>query len=114
MKKMGFTRYAAMLALVAAFGCALHGAPVGAMPDGGGFPAGSFRARDFVMAQATNGADPQRNCQTLRTCNFSKGGSFRGCISTYSCKMCRFVPGKCSVGATTGHCYRQVCEWSGS
>jgi hypothetical protein len=67
-----------------------------------------------ALAQEPGGVDPQRNCQTLRTCNFNKGGSFRGCISTYSCKACRFVPGKCSVGASMGTCYRQVCDWTGS
>jgi hypothetical protein len=91
-----FKRHKSMLVIVAAFGLALFGACGGA------------------LAQEPGGVDPQRNCQTLRTCNFSKGGSFRGCISTYSCKACRFVPGKCSVGASKGTCYRQVCDWTGS
>jgi hypothetical protein len=56
-------------------------------------------------------ANAQRDCQTLRTCQFSKGGSFRGCLSSYSCRSCRFVPAKCSVGGTSGACQRQVCDW---
>ena len=27
--------------------------------------------------------NPQRDCQTIRTCNFRKGGSYRGCLSSY-------------------------------
>jgi hypothetical protein len=65
-----------------------------------------------VSVQAAPGLNnPQRNCQTLRNCQFSKGGSFRGCVSSYSCRVCRYVVSKCSVGATTGKCERQVCEW---
>jgi hypothetical protein len=63
-------------------------------------------------AQSAPGSvDAQRNCQTLRTCQFNKGGSFRGCISTYSCRSCKFVQAKCSVGTITGNCRRQVCSW---
>lgn len=78
------------------------------------FALAMLAAGGSALAQEPGGVDPQRNCQTLRTCNFSRGGSFRGCISTYSCKACRFVPGKCSVGASMGICYRQVCDWTGS
>ena len=67
---------------------------------------------EIVAVQAASGLnDPQRNCQTLRNCNFSKGGSFRGCVSSYSCRRCYFVTSKCSVGATTGKCQRQLCDW---
>ena len=68
--------------------------------------------RDVVLAQAAPGLNnPQRNCQTLRNCQYSRGGSFRGCVSSYSCRNCRYVISKCSVGASTGKCERQVCEW---
>lgn len=53
----------------------------------------------------------QRNCQTLRNCRFTKGGSFRGCVSSYSCRSCYFVPSKCSVGSVSTNCQRQVCDW---
>lgn len=62
-------------------------------------------------AQALNPVDAQRNCQTLRNCQFSKGGSFRGCVSSYSCRTCRFVASRCSVGSVSGKCQRQVCDW---
>ena len=65
----------------------------------------------ILSIQASGLNNPQRNCQTLRNCQFSKGGSFRGCVSSYSCRNCRYVVSKCSVGATTGKCERQVCEW---
>ncbi len=65
-----------------------------------------------AWAQSAPGSvDSQRNCQTLRTCQFNKGGAFRGCISTYSCRSCKFVAAKCSVGTITGNCRRQVCAW---
>lgn len=94
MKIAAFGQYAVKLIATAGLGCLVYAGP--------------------VLAQVNGGSDPQRDCQTLRTCNFTKGGSFRGCISTYSCKVCRFEPGKCSVGATAGACFRQVCAWSGS
>lgn len=67
---------------------------------------------DVIATQAAPGLNnPQRNCQTLRNCQYSKGGSFRGCVSSYSCRNCRYVTSRCSVGATSGQCQRQVCEW---
>lgn len=65
-----------------------------------------------IAVQAAPGVPDQgRNCQTLRTCQFGKGGSFRGCVSSYSCRACRFVPAKCSVGSVSAKCQRQVCDW---
>ena len=40
---------------------------------------------------------PQRDCQTLLTCNYKKGGSYRGCLSSYSCRRCEFVTAKCTI-----------------
>lgn len=66
-------------------------------------------------AFASAGAEAaQRNCQTLLTCNYSKGGSYRGCLSSYSCRACRFVPSRCQIGNTTGRCQKLVCDWAGS
>ena len=62
-----------------------------------------------VTAQAA-----QRYCQTLLTCNFAKGGSYRGCLSSYSCRACRFVPSHCQIGNTTGRCQKMVCDWAGT
>ena len=67
-----------------------------------GFPMGAG-------AQVLNG---QRDCKTLLTCNYSKTGSFRGCLSSYSCRSCRFVPATCT-GTRPGEtsCSRLRCSW---
>lgn len=70
-----------------------------------------FHSQIVAVQAASSLDDPQRKCQTLRNCNFAKGGSFRGCVSAYSCRRCHFVTSKCSVGATTGNCRRQICDW---
>jgi hypothetical protein len=57
------------------------------------------------------GLDPNRDCQNLVTCRFSKGGSYRGCLSSYSCRVCRLVPAPCSIGPGSRVCYRMVCTW---
>lgn len=66
-----------------------------------------------VMAQSgPNGTiNPNRDCQTIRTCNFSRGGSFRGCISSYSCRVCQLVAQRCSIGAQRGNCRQMRCNW---
>jgi hypothetical protein len=56
--------------------------------------------------------NPNRDCQTLLTCNFSKHGKYRGCVSSYSCRVCRFVRSKCSIGGRRrGVCERLRCSW---
>lgn len=55
--------------------------------------------------------NPGRDCQTIRTCNFSRGGSFRGCISSYSCRTCELVPQRCSIGAVSRNCRQMRCTW---
>lgn len=66
-----------------------------------------------VSAQeGPNGAiNPSRDCQTVLTCNFSRKGAVRGCLSSYSCRQCRFVKSRCQVGARRGVCERLVCDW---
>lgn len=55
---------------------------------------------------------PQRDCQSIVTCRFAKGGSYRGCISSYSCRVCNFVPAKCTIGRSRGKvCNRLRCSW---
>jgi hypothetical protein len=54
-----------------------------------------------------------RKCQTVLTCNFTKGGSYRGCLSSYTCRQCRFVASRCTVGGATGSCRKIVCTWGG-
>jgi hypothetical protein len=69
-------------------------------------------APDFARAQEGPGGliNPQRDCQTVRTCNFRRGGSYRGCLSSYSCRVCRFVQVSCG-GART--CQKLRCGWGG-
>jgi len=56
--------------------------------------------------------NPQRDCQTIRTCNYRRGGSYRGCLSSYSCRTCRFVRASCK-GLGGGVCRKLVCSWGG-
>jgi hypothetical protein len=70
-------------------------------------------APEGVSAQEGPGGliNPGRDCQTVRTCNFRKGGSYRGCLSSYSCRVCRFVQVGCKNGR--GTCQRLRCGWGG-
>jgi hypothetical protein len=53
----------------------------------------------------------QRDCQTIVTCRFTSGGSYRGCLSSYSCRQCRFVPARCVIGGKSGTCQKIRCNW---
>lgn len=56
--------------------------------------------------------NPGRDCQTITTCRFARGGSYRGCLSSYSCRVCRFVRSSCSAGSNRGRsCHRVRCTW---
>lgn len=56
--------------------------------------------------------NPGRDCQTVTTCRFAPGGSYRGCLSSYSCRVCRFERASCSAGANRGRsCHRVRCTW---
>lgn len=70
---------------------------------------------ESVIAQVGPGGliNPNKDCQTVRRCNFSKGGSFRGCVSSYTCRTCRFVKSKCSIGGKAGTCRQLRCSWGG-
>jgi hypothetical protein len=52
-----------------------------------------------------------RDCQVVRTCNFTKGGTFRGCLSSYTCRTCRLVASRCTVGSGRGTCQEMKCGW---
>jgi len=54
----------------------------------------------------------QRNCQTVRTCDFSRTAAVRGCLSTYTCRVCKPVRSRCDVGGAR-ICERIVCRWGG-
>jgi hypothetical protein len=66
-----------------------------------------------ATAQQAAGIQPQRDCQTVRTCNFARNGAVRGCLSSYTCRTCRFVPARCSVAGRTANCREMVCSWGG-
>jgi hypothetical protein len=89
----------ALLAMMLLFGAALCGAEIASAQEG---PGGAI--------------NPNRDCQTLLTCNFKKGGSWRGCVSSYSCRSCRFVPVPCStIGGKRKRVCRQLeCDWNGT
>jgi len=69
-------------------------------------------APGFAHAQEGPGGlvNPQRDCQTITTCNFRRGGSYRGCLSSYSCRACRFVKVACGAGRV---CEKMRCGWGG-
>jgi hypothetical protein len=53
----------------------------------------------------------QRDCQTIRTCNFARGGLYRGCLSSYSCRVCSFRPAPCRMDAGRRVCQEMRCTW---
>lgn len=55
--------------------------------------------------------NPGKDCQTILHCQFKRGGRYRGCISAYSCRQCRFVKANCSIGNQRGTCRRLRCTW---
>jgi hypothetical protein len=58
--------------------------------------------------------NPHRDCQTILTCQFKKGGSYRGCLSSYSCRTCAFVTSNCKIAGSRGQvCQRLRCTWGG-
>jgi len=57
--------------------------------------------------------NPQRDCQTIRSCNYRRGGEYRGCVSSYSCRVCRYVRGSCKGLGRRGVCRKLRCTWGG-
>ena len=65
-----------------------------------------------AWAQQAVGIDPGRDCQTVRTCNFSRTGRVRGCLSSYTCRTCRLETARCTLAGRT-RCQEVVCTWGG-
>jgi hypothetical protein len=65
-----------------------------------------------ATAQIVPTPNPGRDCQTVRTCNFSRTGAVRGCLSSYTCRVCRTVRARCTIGDAR-ICERIVCSWGG-
>ena len=63
-----------------------------------------------ASAQPVN-LNTQRDCQTIRTCNFRRGGVYRGCLSSYSCRVCKFVSASCFVDGSRRVCQQMRCTW---
>jgi hypothetical protein len=59
------------------------------------------------------GLNVGRDCQVVRTCNFRRSGAYRGCLSSYTCRICRFVPARCYVDGSERVCQRMRCTWGG-
>ena len=68
-----------------------------------------------AIAQTSQGSlvNPQRDCQTIRTCKFERGGSYRGCLSSYTCRVCRLVKASCDIGGRRENCQEMRCTWGG-
>jgi hypothetical protein len=87
--------------------------------SGGAWRAGMAAAAALIALAAAGPAtaqivptpNPGRDCQTIRTCNFARGAAVRGCLSSYSCKVCRTVRARCSIGRRNEVCVRIVCDW---
>ena len=74
------------------------------------------QAPSFGFAQQSGldtSSDANRDCQTVRKCNYTRNGSFRGCISAYTCRTCRMVAARCSIpGAASNRVCREMrCSW---
>jgi hypothetical protein len=57
------------------------------------------------------GLNPNRDCQTLLTCRFTRGGIYRGCLSSYSCRVCRLVAARCRIDPGSRVCRQLRCTW---
>jgi hypothetical protein len=57
------------------------------------------------------GLNPNRDCQTILTCSYSRGGVYRGCLSSYSCRVCRFIRASCRMDAGRRVCQELRCTW---
>lgn len=71
---------------------------------------GSSLAPQRAEAQQVGQTPQGRDCQTVRTCNFTRTGAVRGCLSSYSCRACRMVATKCTL-PNTGACRELRCDW---
>ena len=59
------------------------------------------------------GLNAGRDCQVVRSCNFGRHGAYRGCLSSYTCRVCRFVPSRCTIEGIQRVCQRMRCTWGG-
>jgi hypothetical protein len=57
------------------------------------------------------GLDLNRDCHTLLTCRYTGGGIYRGCLSSYSCRVCHLVSTRCRLDPTSRVCQQLRCTW---
>lgn len=76
-----------------------------------GLLAGGFLVAATAAAVAQAPGISQRDCQTIRTCNYARGGLYRGCLSSYTCRVCRFVRSSCFVDGSRRLCQQLRCTW---
>ena len=89
----------------------LQGAVAGAMAEAVKRLYG-FELQFGAFAVAQQALNLERDCKVLRTCNFTRNGQPRGCLSSYTCRTCKMVPVKCNIGGRT-KCQEFVCSWGG-
>jgi hypothetical protein len=66
----------------------------------------------LAQAASKTSINAGRDCQTVLRCNYRRNGRYRGCISAYSCRICRPVRApRCRVGSRTRTCSQIVCSW---
>ena len=103
---MRLLRQAYVLALLAS----LLAAPGLAAPAGFGAGTGT-PVGVIVPVQAPFNA--QKDCQTVRTCDFRRSSSVRGCLSSFTCRSCRMVAIPCSSRDGYRVCQEMRCGWGG-
>jgi len=84
---------------------------------GGILVALAMSAASTSASAQTIGTDPRnKRCQTLLTCNFTRGGQYRGCLSSYTCRVCRPQRVRCTasdIASGRTRCTELVCTWGG-
>ena len=105
---MRHCRFAFVLASLAMLCCAAL--PAFAHPSGWN---GMAPPRDGVLlVQAP--LDVQKDCQTVRTCDFRRSSAVRGCLSSFACRSCRFVAAPCRSENGRRVCQEMRCGWGAS
>jgi len=75
------------------------------------FACGLFGLAVQEAAAQPAGLNPNKDCQTVRTCRFTAGGYYRGCLSSYTCRVCRLVAARCSIDPGNRICQQMRCTW---
>lgn len=58
------------------------------------------------------GLEAGKDCHVVRTCNFARTASVRGCLSSYSCRQCQFVKRNVvTINGVRRTEWRSSCDW---